>query len=457
MMVVLPSTHSLLLLLAVNMEIPSASSLFKPTLVLLLSSKGMLFSVSSIVRETVVQENTNIRGASIINYCIPNGEYTLLAQCTSRNTACSLRVVRSDNLIWFTMSIPNNNAKSATLNTSVTAAPVITPSASVTTGTAGSSVTPVTLEILNPYTSLVFTPQLPSYLKYDSFTGTLSGTFPENGVYTYVISTSNPIGSAQQTIVFNIGVCSSGQVILGFTRASAQAGDYIKVSISGNMILEKTWTLPENRYSYKTCAPQGMYTVVYGTSSQNNGWPVYSQLKVVKGEDDLLGSFMLNAGETEMTKYFTLTYSLPRESMIYYLNNGGNPPANWNNDQFTPSTWNQGSKDNWGNYGQTTAYFRANFSVDDIKKYPIMEYELYLRDGYILYVNGKEVVRRNLPNGRITPQTQATSSYAEVLYRKGTISSSFMSNGNNIIALELHRAANSNSTLCMYFVEELIV
>ena len=82
-----------------------------------------------------------------------------------------------------------------------------------------------------------------------------------------------------------------------------------------------------------------------------------------------------------------------------------------------------------------------------------MEYELYLRDGYILYVNGKEVVRRNLPNGRITPQTQATSSYAEVLYRKGTISSSFMSNGNNIIALELHRASNSNSTLCMYFVK----
>jgi len=91
----------------------------------------------------------------------------------------------------------------------------------------------------------------------------------------------------------------------------------------------------------------------------------------------------------------------------------------------------------------TTYYFRRAFLFTDDPRYATLTIDPVLADGAVVYLNGVEVYRQNLPGGAIDYTTPANSnaviSYAGVI----PIAASSLVNGTNVLAVEVHQASGS--------------
>lgn len=97
------------------------------------------------------------------------------------------------------------------------------------------------------------------------------------------------------------------------------------------------------------------------------------------------------------------------------------------------------------------AWFRQTFSLD-AEPETLDELVLLLRcdDGAVVYLNGEEIHRRNMPSGTITEDTLASvtvSGSDENLYFEVEVSPSALQSGENVVAVEVHQASSSSSDL----------
>lgn len=155
---------------------------------------------------------------------------------------------------------------------------------------------------------------------------------------------------------------------------------------------------------------------------------------------------------------------IPFGSSWKYLDNNTRP-ANWETTGFNDAAWAAGNAYlGYGdphivttvNYGPDannkyiTTYFRKIINIPNASSYPIFIIKLRRDDGAVVYVNGTEVGRSNMPGGGINHSTLASGNVGgadetadNLLY----INSSFFVNGNNTIAVEVHQELANSSDL----------
>lgn len=149
-----------------------------------------------------------------------------------------------------------------------------------------------------------------------------------------------------------------------------------------------------------------------------------------------------------------------------YLDDGSDQGTSWTEVDFDDSSWSAGSaKFGYGDDNETTTisfgnnednkhittYFRKEIIVDDISAYTgTISIELLRDDGASVYLNGKEIIRSNLPQGEINFTTQSSSSVAEQeenTYFNFTIDHSDLVQGSNVLAVEIHQRGPNSSDL----------
>jgi tartrate-resistant acid phosphatase type 5 len=141
-----------------------------------------------------------------------------------------------------------------------------------------------------------------------------------------------------------------------------------------------------------------------------------------------------------------------------YLDSGGSPGAAWKEATFNDSLWKTGrAQFGYGegdeatvvSYGSSssnkrvTTYFRTSFDAASPAQYSALSLELLRDDGAIVYLNGVEVARSNMPAGTIGFTTLAASNVAasaERTYFQYIIPVSALATGRNVLAVELHQA-----------------
>lgn len=107
-----------------------------------------------------------------------------------------------------------------------------------------------------------------------------------------------------------------------------------------------------------------------------------------------------------------------------YLDNGLVPHALWYQQASDDDRWKPGASPfGYGNDGERTrvgfgpdpadkaitAYFRRRFTVTDTTGYRTLELRLRRDDGAVVYLNGAELLRSNMPAGTVGRQTRALS------------------------------------------------
>ncbi|MBQ8047688.1 MAG: CotH kinase family protein [Prevotella sp.] len=154
-------------------------------------------------------------------------------------------------------------------------------------------------------------------------------------------------------------------------------------------------------------------------------------------------------------KSSTQTTNLIAEGAVWtYYDQGSLDGKNWTDPNYSTTGWKQGESPLGYSKDQTTTidyggnasrkyptyYFRNTVSLSQTPtngaKF-VLNYTV--DDGFIIYVNGVEAGRYNMPNGNVTFETMAASD-AKSNPDKGTmqIDASFFKQGYNTIAVEVH-------------------
>jgi hypothetical protein len=167
---------------------------------------------------------------------------------------------------------------------------------------------------------------------------------------------------------------------------------------------------------------------------------------------------------------FTTNVALISTGAVWrYRDTGEDLQSAWNTLSFNDTGWSNGPAQlGYGDgdertvvsYGPNaaakyiTTYFRRSFNVADPFSYTTLNFRLLRDDGALIYVNGSEVYRDNMPGGAVnylTPATVAIGGADESTFYNGSINPGYLVPGNNVVAVEIHQSSGGSSDISFDF------
>ncbi len=145
-----------------------------------------------------------------------------------------------------------------------------------------------------------------------------------------------------------------------------------------------------------------------------------------------------------------------------YLDNGSDQATAWRNAAFDDSSWSSGNAEfGYGDGDEVTTvgfgnnvldkyettYFRKSFNVADPTSIRQLTLTMKRDDGAVVYLNGQEVARSNMPDGDIGFETLASGPADETTYYEFNIDPALLISGANVLAVEIHQSATNSSDI----------
>jgi hypothetical protein len=170
-------------------------------------------------------------------------------------------------------------------------------------------------------------------------------------------------------------------------------------------------------------------------------------------------------GETNEVVVPVTEEVFPEGRLWRFLDTGGGPPPGWRSPGFDDSGWDLGDAplgygdghivtevDYGGDAGDkyVTTYFRYGFAVTDVDRVIGAAVRVLRDDGVVVYLNGTEVLRSNLPGGDLDSETMAldaASGAEETVFFRFDVDEALLVEGANVFAAEVHQATSGSSDL----------
>ncbi len=176
-------------------------------------------------------------------------------------------------------------------------------------------------------------------------------------------------------------------------------------------------------------------------------------------------------GESIQSPVFTITVQqviVEKGSVWSYLDDGTDQGTIWRTTNYDDNGWAQGAAElgysnapvtiiNFGDDPENkyiTTYFRNRFYVENPMSFTNLTLGLKRDDGAIVYINGLEAVRSNIPQGPVNYKTLASAAVGggdESKFFTYNISPQFLIRGTNLIAVEVHQNDRTSSDLSFDF------
>jgi hypothetical protein len=168
-------------------------------------------------------------------------------------------------------------------------------------------------------------------------------------------------------------------------------------------------------------------------------------------------SVCLTSGAVAQSAALTLIERGPKTDWRY-LDDGTQPPATWTTTDFDDHKWKQGraplgygrpdvsTEISFGANAQTkhlAAYFRRSFDFkSDSAPAPYLAVDMRIDDGAVVYLNGHELIRENIPTGPTTVRTHTiwrVEGADEKIYQRYIVPATALQPGRNVLAAEVHQ------------------
>lgn len=125
-------------------------------------------------------------------------------------------------------------------------------------------------------------------------------------------------------------------------------------------------------------------------------------------------------------------------------------PQAWTSPDFNDTAWYQRRLElglenilGAGHDTPVTTYFRHAFDIDDPGFVRTLIMRIRRADGAVVYLNGKEIYRANMPDGRVDASTSARNALTAIermAYFPIKLDRALLRRGRNVIAVEVHKA-----------------
>lgn len=160
----------------------------------------------------------------------------------------------------------------------------------------------------------------------------------------------------------------------------------------------------------------------------------------------------------------TLQTLIPDGSDWRYFKGLSNPEtdASWRMLEYDDSDWALGStpigygdnhvstnlEDMRGSY--TSVFLRRSFQMENPDQISMLVAEIQFDDGFLLWINGAEVLRSNMPDGDADYDDTASSALENLDFVEFNLDNphAYLKEGENSVALQLHNASLSGSSDC---------
>jgi hypothetical protein len=176
--------------------------------------------------------------------------------------------------------------------------------------------------------------------------------------------------------------------------------------------------------------------------------------------------------QTDLDHWETVVYG--NEIWRYYVNNSNYPATDWHTKNFNDSLWptGQGGFGFADNDDQTvipaapyprSVHVRINFTITDTSQIGMALLNMDFDDGFIAWLNGKEIARSNLGAVFEDPVTSEPATDHEAMIYQGLAPPSFLIlkssldqclvNGENVLAVQVNNFGTASSDLsCIPFL-----
>jgi hypothetical protein len=154
---------------------------------------------------------------------------------------------------------------------------------------------------------------------------------------------------------------------------------------------------------------------------------------------------------------------VPLDATWRFLDTGANQGTNWIASDFSDDTWSSGPAElgygdhdeatvvNFGNPNNKfiTTYFRHSFVVTNTANYSSLILKVIRDDGVAVYLNGREIMRNNLEAAAdfATRAILPIEGAAEFTLVTTNVASTFLTNGTNVLAAEIHQVSRGDSDI----------
>ena len=169
-------------------------------------------------------------------------------------------------------------------------------------------------------------------------------------------------------------------------------------------------------------------------------------------------------GRERLTRFLVQSGGQPTQTLVapdaawrYHDSGATDLGTSWRALGYDDSAWPQGAAQlGFGDGdestvltpGRMTYYFRRSFDVADPAQVQSLVLDLVRDDGVVVYLNGVEVTRDNLPAGTITaatPASTAVAGAAENTWVSRSVGPGLLRTGTNVIAVEVHQSSVGSS------------
>lgn len=152
-------------------------------------------------------------------------------------------------------------------------------------------------------------------------------------------------------------------------------------------------------------------------------------------------------------------------SIWKYLDDGSDQGTAWVAQGFNDASWSSGPAQlGYGDGDESTlvgfgpdpndrfitTYFRQTFTPSNPASLTVLRLRVIRDDGAIVFINGTEVWRSNMPAGAITYRTLASTSIGnadETTWQEVALDPALLVAGQNTIAVEIHQASGASSDI----------
>lgn len=255
---------------------------------------------------------------------------------------------------------------------------------------------------------------------------------------------------------------------VALARVSAPTG--VKATATGPQTVDLSWRAVPGATSYTVSRDGAPVGTVATTAFSDSG--LTATTKYTYTVTATVGTTTGPASDAvSATTTGPLPVALFTSGKTWRYDASGNPDTSWKTASFDDSSWASGPSELGHGEGdeataitpfmpdgttrRLTTYFRTGFDVPSGPTPTSLSLRFKLDDGAVLYLNGEEVLRDNMPTGTVGPETKATTWAADdgQTWRTVTLPASKLVEGGNVLAVEVHQ--NDRSSLDLTWDAEL--
>ncbi|HEV8542160.1 MAG TPA: lamin tail domain-containing protein [Verrucomicrobiae bacterium] len=200
----------------------------------------------------------------------------------------------------------------------------------------------------------------------------------------------------------------------------------------------------------------------------NLTWPAprgSHTITAVATDDSLVNSTSAPITVHVVSGYTTNEILIPMGSSWKYWDRGSLQASNWTLAAYNDSGWSNGPAQlgygdgdeatvvSFGpdsNNKYVTTYFRRSFNVSTPETITGLRFRIIRDDGPVIYLNGVELFRDNLPDGPLSYDTLALTAFGppdESIPISTNVPSAALASGPNLLACEMHQGALDSSDI----------